>query len=198
MTNRESVWEKLAGKAAGYTDDEILDALKKRDRYEPAAVKIFVDEAVKRGLIHSEQDLFSPGFACEPRRLSLFPVPENRDIQRRIIRSFSRTLMIAGAIPILAGVKEIAENQLIYGIVMIIAGIIWVAAAFVIFRQQRREPWMVMLALALIGCVFAGWQIFSANNSKIMDYAVFIVISGVLFYALFYLRKLLNPKKTQQ
>lgn len=192
MTDRESLWQKLEEKVAVLDDAEILDALKIRDRYEPEAVKIYVNEAVKRRLIHSEQDLFSSEFACKPRRSSPFPIPENSNIQRRIIRSFSRTLIIVGLIPILMGIRQISEHQLISSIVMMAVGIVWIASSLMIFIRQHRTFWIPMLILALAACVFAGRLLILNSYSKPMDYAVFIIFFGIVFYALFYLRKLLH------
>ena len=56
------------------SDEEILVILKKRKQYQPEAAKLAIQEAIKRGLINSEQDLFSEKFQEQSSKSFLFPI----------------------------------------------------------------------------------------------------------------------------
>jgi hypothetical protein len=48
------------------SDDQLKEVLKKRSLYQEEAVKIAIQEAKKRGIIRSEEELPAPRFRHEP------------------------------------------------------------------------------------------------------------------------------------
>ena len=49
-----------------YSDAELIKILKVRDHYQSEAIAIAVEEAIKRGIINSEQDLLAKEFREAP------------------------------------------------------------------------------------------------------------------------------------
>ena len=61
---------------ASYSDEELRKVLKKRKLYRKEAADFAIQEAIKRELIYSEQDLFASEFKHEQEKFSVFPAIE--------------------------------------------------------------------------------------------------------------------------
>ena len=55
-----------------YNNDELINVLKKRKQYQKEAAEVAIQEAIKRGLIYSEQDLFADEFQDKVNTFSIF------------------------------------------------------------------------------------------------------------------------------
>ena len=117
-----------------YSDEEVLKILKKRKLYQVEAANLAVKEAIKRGLINSEQDLFDEEFKEEKISMKLFPTIEKEENKNKIRKSISRVLLIVGALPVTWGVIKITDTILFEGLLLISLGIIWMYAAAQIMR----------------------------------------------------------------
>jgi hypothetical protein len=82
---------------AGYTDDELRKVLKKRKLYQKEAAEFAIQEAIRRGIIYSDQDLFAKEFKDEPDKFSIFPSIENEKTSTKFKTSiFSFVTYIRG------------------------------------------------------------------------------------------------------
>ena len=59
-------------------DEQLKEVLKKRKLYQPEAAQAAIKEAIKRELIHSEEDLVKTEFRAKPLKKRLFPEIENK------------------------------------------------------------------------------------------------------------------------
>lgn len=191
MAEEKDFWDELREKMEKYSDEELTEVLKKRKQYEKQAVYIAVEEAVKRGLIHSEQDLFSESFTDEPSRFSLFPCPDKLHIRMRTIRSIARTLLVVAAIPLVFGVLKFQVHRYVEGIAMVVAGLSWITASWMIYRKQEKKYWPVLLLTAVLAGIYIARMLFLLKGLATMDYFIASALFLVLFYVLLYLRKLL-------
>lgn len=89
----------LTERYSEYSDEHILKILKQRTYYIPEAAQLAIDEALKRGLIKSEQDLLSEAFRVEELKFSWFPKPVNKANGMKISRSIGRSLVFAAFCP---------------------------------------------------------------------------------------------------
>ena len=185
-------WDGLREKMTHYTDHEIMDILRKRKSYEPEAVRIATNEAIRRNLIHSEQDLFSDKFAEQPTSWTLFPCPENKETRDKIIRSMSRMLMLVGVIPVIYGVLKFQNGKYPEGVAILVAGLLWVFSSFMIFSRKDRRFWAPILVVGLLALVYVSRMFLLVKGLRVMDYVVPGILFLVVFYVLFFLRALLK------
>jgi hypothetical protein len=190
--NDQDFWERLAIKMSEYSDEEIISILRKHKLYEPKAQEIAIAEAIRRGIIHSEQDLFSENFRTEPSRFTLFPHPEKKETMLKIVRSMSRALLLAGVIPIVFGVLKFQVFKYAEGSALVFAGLIWITSAWLIFSRQEKKFLTPMLVIAILSAVYVARILFLLKGLKVMDYAVPSILFVVILYSLFYLRSLLR------
>ena len=190
--NDPDFWNRLAERMQEYSDEEILAILTKLKLYEPEAQKIAVDEAIRRKLIHSEQDLFSPGFRPAPSRFTLFPHPEKKESILKIIRSLSRALLIAGVIPVVFGILKFQVAKYAEGSALVLTGLVWITFMWMVDARQDRRFWSPLLVILLLSALYAGRILVLLKGLRTMDYVIPDTLFLLIFYALFYLRKLLD------
>src|SRR5690554_6288827 len=75
-------------------DESLTEVLRKRNLYQPEAARSAIDEAIRRGLINSEEDLLSEKYRIQPLKTRLFPEIENEHLRVKIRKSISRSLLI--------------------------------------------------------------------------------------------------------
>ncbi len=173
-----------------YSDEEILVILKKRKQYQPEAAELAVQEAIKRRLINSEQDLFSEKFQEKPSKFRWFPIINDDKNNDKIRKSIARVLLITGAVPTVWGVLEISKSVSVEGVLLVILGAVWIYISVQLMRvvQERMVNLLFILlaaAVAYIVKLFIGMK-----GLVVMDF----VIPGVLFlfitYGLLFIRRL--------
>lgn len=179
-------------KYAGLTDLELTNILKKRNHYRDEAVKAAIKEGIKRGIIHSEQDLFGEKFKVEPLRFTLFPAIVNTAIREKTLKSMSRSLIIVGAIPTLFGGYNVYKNFSAENLAMAVLGIIWVVLAFTLMKKPNRKIIAVLFVLwagagAFVIFKLAGLAYVSGYDMLFSAAALMLVL-----YGLVYIRKLVE------
>jgi hypothetical protein len=200
--NTNDFWDRLTMKMKEYSDDEIISILEKLRLYEPQAQKIAIEEAIHRGIINSEQDLFSNRVTTEPPNFTLFPSPDKPETILKIARSISRALLVAGAIPVIFGVLRFQVYKFAEGSALMVAGLIWISSAWLLFSKQERRLWSPMVIIALFSAIYVSRILFLLKGLRTMDYIIPAILFAVIFYCLFYLRSLLvkldRNKKTRK
>ena len=173
-----------------YSDEEILDILKKRNYYQPEAADLAIKEAIKRELIYSEQDLVAEKFRVKPMRYSLFPSIEKENQKERIRKSIARVLFIAGVLPTVWGFVRFFGSVKLEGSILISFGFLWIFLSSRLFRKA--EPLTVrglfiLLALSVIYIV----KILNGPGSIVfMDVFILIFIYALVIYGLVFLMKI--------
>ncbi len=177
---------------AGYPDDELRRVLKKRKLYQREAADFAVQEAIRRGMIYSEQDLFAREFKNEPEKFLLFPVIENEKVRAKFKKSISRSLMILGALPAVWGGIQIFETQNIEGILIIIFGVTWSFTSFQLMHKLKINPKLIyfMFALAVLAVGYILKIFIKLHSLNAVDVLVGIIAAGFVFYAIGFLNSL--------
>lgn len=191
LADEKDFWDDLRERMKKYSEEELKEVLRKRKQYEEKAVEIAVYEAIERGLIHSPQDLSGEAFADEPPRFSFFPCSDKPHVRLRTLRSMARTLLVIAAIPLVFGFLKFQMHRYAEGSAMVLAGLVWITAAWMIYRRQEMKYWPVLLVTALLAAVYIARMLFLLKGLAITDYFIAAALFLVLFYALLYLRKLL-------
>lgn len=172
------------------SDDEIIDILKKRKYYQQEAADLAIHEAIKRGLINSEQDLFAEEFQEKSTAFSWFPVINDTENNTKIRKSIARVLLIIGALPGVWGALEISKSVLIEGILLILLSATWIYISTKLMRvvQKRMVNLLfVMLAASIIYVV----KLFSGMKGLVlMDFAIPAILFSLIIYILLFVRRL--------
>jgi hypothetical protein len=180
------LYDSLSEKYASYTDGQIVEILKKHKFYQPEAAKLAVEEAIRRGVIHNEDDLLAPEFRQMPRRFSLFPAIENQETKRRFQRSMSRIILFIGFLPIIYGILKIADKKTVEAAVFIGFGVVWSIISIFLLKNPRASLVYPLLVLAAISVIFATKLLLELPALKFTDVFVFLVVSCLTFYILIY------------
>jgi hypothetical protein len=175
-----------------YSDLQILEILKKRKHYQPDAAALAIDEAIKRGLIHSEQDLFSEEFNEPPRKKTLFPIPENEKYRDKLRKSISRMLIFGGVIPFAIGFTIQNNGKWIEGGFISLFGLIWIAMGYLLLQKSKPIFLNVLFILVITGGGYLFFGIFNANPIILRDALIAIATYGFAFYGLLYLKKIIR------
>lgn len=187
-------WERLEQKIHLYSNAQLEEMLRTRSSYRKRAVELAVAEAIRRGLIKNEAELEEEKFREISARFSLFPRPVNSTLRTKIIRSLSRSLLIAGAIPTVFGVYRILHYAPFEGGALTLIGLIWISSAWIIYTRYNSRFWSPMLIIALLGAIYIGRTMLLLKGLTLIDYLIAGGLNVVIFYSLFYLRILLKDE----
>lgn len=185
ISNRE-----FEGIIAGYNDDELRKVLKKRKLYQKEAADFAIVEAIRRGIIYSEQDLFASEFKHEPEKFSIFPTIENEKARTKFIKSITRSLLIIGAVPMVWGSVRFFEAQSLEGILIFIFGAAWSITSFQLMRSLNIKLIYFMFVLLILLVAYLVKTLISYRSINAMDIIVSIVSVGFIIYGIGFLNKL--------
>lgn len=173
-----------------YTDDEIRKVLKKRKLYQKDAADFAIQEAIRRGLIYSEQDLFAREFQPEHKKFSLFPIIENQKVRAKFRKSIARSLLILGALPMVWGGMKIFETQSLEGILIFLFGAAWSLASFQLMRSVSLKLIYFMFFLTVFAVGYLVKMFISSSYLNTIDMLVTVVAVGFIFYGIGFLGKM--------
>lgn len=177
-------------KIAESSDHEILKILELRKQYQRAAADFAVQEAIRRGLIHSEQDLFHQKFNGEPPKFWLFPTIEKETDRQRIRKSIGRSLLIAGFLPLVWGALQIYQDNFLMGAAIFILSGVWVFSAFHLISNSAPTMLKIMFLLWLAAVVYLALLLIDKPDLVFMDIFIASSVCALGLYGLLFLRKL--------
>ena len=172
------------------TDDEINKILVKRSHYQKEAAEAAISEAITRGMIHSEQDLFADKFRHKPLKFSVFPKIENEGSRKKMQKSLTRSLLFLGVIIIAWGVWEIFRHNLTEGAAFIIAGVIWNIISYSFFKTVNSLKIKLLFLIQGIAAIYTVIKLTLYNSLVFMDVFTVVVLFCFVFYGLLYMKKL--------
>lgn len=187
--NQVSEFKKII---AGYSDDELRKVLKKRNLYRIEAADFAIQEAIRRGIIYSEQDLFAKEYKDEPEKFSIFPSIDNEKARRKFKKSISRSLLILGALPMVWGGIKIFETQGLEEILIFIYGAAWSLTSFQLMRSAKLNPKLIyfMFLLAILAFGYLIKIYISSHFINTIDLLISAIVVGFVFYAIGFLGKM--------
>ena len=173
-----------------YNNEQLINVLKKRTQYQKEAREIAIREAIKRGIINSEQDLFAKEFNDKPQKFSIFPVIDSDDNRNKIRKSIARVLLIIGSLPVVWGVIRIVDNELFEGILLSILGCIWIFASIKLLKKMDLQKVFLLFVMLFLSVVYIVKLFFTIKTPTAMDYLIPAILYSLVIYALLLLRKL--------
>ncbi|MCK3685088.1 hypothetical protein [Maribellus sp. YY47] len=170
----------------GYSDDEIIRILKRRTYYIPEASRLAIDEAIKRGIIHSEQDLFSDEYKVEELSFSWFPHIRDLFTRAKIRKSIARSLVIAGVIPLVFGMMQMNRGLREEGSLVLAFGLVWMFFSAQLNRNYHKVFVLILLVCDIAGTAFLFFRLLRPPAKPFLDFfitgAVFVLITYGLIY----------------
>ena len=152
------------------SDEEIREILLMRKSYQPQAAQAAIKEAISRGILNSEQDLFSEEYNLPANRFGIFPDIRKPEQKAKILSSIHRTLYFIGIIPLVfAGMKYFNGDQSA-GIAYAAAGTIWFFLNFLHSKTKSNLILNVMFVLLVVAFGYATYSVSLMKSPEIMDY----------------------------
>lgn len=173
-----------------YSDEEILEILKKQKYYQSEAVEVASEEAVKRELINSEQDIFHEDFRTESLQFGLFPNIEDEKNKNRIRKSIARGILISGVLPTVFGFLKLNDGNNLEGILLLAGGILWILFAAKLIQRLTFRMINGLVVLSVLSFIYIGRLFILQKSIVFMDAFIVGILYSLLFYGLFFLRKL--------
>lgn len=175
---------------ANYSDEELRKVLKKRNLYQKEAADFAIGEAIKRGLIFSEQDLFAREFQPEPEKFTLFPAVENEKARAKFRKSITRSLILIGALPMVWGGIMIFKTQSIEGIVLFLFGAVWSIISFQLMRSVNTKLIITLFLMLMLVIAYFVKVFISVSFLKMIDVAFTAIVIGFIAYGIGFLSRL--------
>lgn len=173
-----------------YNNEEILNVLKKRKQYQKEAADIAIREAIKRGLINSEQDLFAEEFQEKPTEFSIFPTIENNRTRTKIRKSIARVLLISGAVPLIFGTIKINEGQILEGSLLIVLTAIWVYATIQQFKAANLKMINLLFVILAASVIYIIKLFVFFENPVLLDFLIPGILGALITYGLLFIRRM--------
>ncbi len=174
------------------SDGELRELLKNRKNYQPKAASAAIQEAIRRGILQSEQDLFAEEYCSQENHSRfLFPHIEKPEQKAKTLNSLYRIFYVAGIIPLVFAGMNYRNNQAI-AIASVVVGLSWMYLTFRLSKTKKRLFLSLMQIMFYVVIGFATHSVFSQINSTIMDFAVLIIASLVSIYCLLFARSILK------
>lgn len=172
-----------------YSDERIIEILKRRDHYQQEAANLAIEEAIKRGIIFSEQDLFAEEYKVADVEFSLFPHLKKAENKHRIRKSLSRSMVILGILPVVYGLMQMnKEHHFVGGLILILGGL-WMFCSAQLIKEYRKIFIQGLFILATLAMAYVYSKLFSTTGLILFDYFLPGILFLLLSYALLLLRK---------
>ena len=179
----------LKERIVNYNDSELVRILKQRTYYTDEAVEIAVKEAMRRGMINSEQDLFDEKFRVEKLSFSWFPLPSNEAAVLKLQKSIARSLLFCGVIPIVFGFLEINTGNVLNGKIILAVGFLWIFLSSQMLRTFNLLFLIILFLLDFASLVFIYWRLFQSSAAGLIDFFIVTSLFLLVTYGLLYFRK---------
>lgn len=173
-----------------YSDAELIGILKMRNHYQPEAARLAVEEAVKRGIINSEQDIFAEEFRTKQLKNTFFPVVGNEIQRNKISRSIIRVLIISGVVVGMMGLIQLFDNNLAESILLLAVSITWIVLSVMLLRKVRHSIIRILFVFVVISIVYTAKLLIEKELLSVMDFFIPVVFYFLVIYGLIFLRKI--------
>jgi hypothetical protein len=173
-----------------YNDQEILSILKKRKYYQPEAVKMAKEEAFKRNLINSEEDLLGDEYSVPPLKFGLFPKIESKKNKAKIRKSIARAVLIAGVLPTVWGFLTLNNGNNLEGGILVASGLLWIFLSAKLIQKVNDSYLKALFVFSALSFLYVGKVLLQGADIVFMDVFIIAVLYGLLLYGLIFIRKL--------
>ena len=172
-----------------YFDEQLKEVLKMRDHYQPEAAKLAIQEVLRRGIINSEQDLFSEEYRCEEIQFSLFPKIKRDRNRIKMRKSIARSMVISSALPVVYGLVEMRTGNKWEGAAIFLFGLLWLFCSAQLIKMFHVFFVRCLMAGTVLGVLYIFYRLISLQTTVFMDFFLVLVLTGFIFYGLIFLAR---------
>lgn len=175
---------------AELSEKQLVEVLKKRSLYQEAAAKQAVREAIKRGIIHTEDDLLGTEYREKRLKRQLFPEIEDEKIRNKIRRSISRGFLLSGSLPAILSVIRLTRGNFTEGALLLAFAVIWMGTSAWMFQQFSRAALVLLVVLFAVSFFYTLKLLLAPFSYSIMDKFIVVILYLLIAYGLMYLNRL--------
>ena len=175
-----------------YSNDEIIEVLRKRDYYQQEAAEAAYRIAIDRELIHSEADLMAPHFRVKPLKRKFIPEIKREKNKNRIRKSVGRSLLIAGLLPLIFGYLRLNSGNAVEGSLLVGAGITWMLLSTLIIRKGSKTALHLLFVLTAISAFYLAYLFATSKSLVFMDVFIAASLYFLVVYGLLFLRRIID------
>lgn len=137
------------------TDDELLNVLRQRVDYQEKAVDSAIREALRRGVIQSQEEvdrLFpKTNGRSDSGHFSIFAQLADKTQAESLFSSFTRPLIILGLVPFLFALFRTSQLSIGKIVVLVLGGLIWCAMIFYLKKTYKKViPLILGVGFAIV------------------------------------------------
>lgn len=171
------------------SNEQLIDILKKRDHYQQEAAELAIKEAIERGIICSEQDLFAQKYKVEELKTSLFPRIEKGENKQMIRRSIARSLLICGVMPVVYGLVQMNSSSVFEGAAILFFGLFWMASSAQLIRSFQNILVIFLIIESIGGFLYIAGKLLLKGNPVFMDFFIPFMLCMLVLYGLLFLKR---------
>jgi hypothetical protein len=180
-TNREGI--SFEEQFLDISDQEIVNILKLRKHYQPEAARAAINEALKRGLIHAEDDLLGEQFRPQSLgRPSIFPVGNTEAQNVAIVNSLCRIMYGISLIPLIMTYYQFDNGKILGAIIHLIAALVVIAVTYRLNRTKRSFLAHLLLAFNVPVMGYAFYLLAEKGIPTTMDAVATAVVLLTILY----------------
>lgn len=176
-----------------FSDAEIREILLLRNSYQEKAAQAAIQEAISRGIIQSEQDLFSEAYrqpTNQPGRF--FPNIRKPEQKERILSSIYRINYILGIIPFIFAGLNYSKGEFTPCVIFAGVGIGWMFLNFRLSKTKSGLLLNLMFALVILAFAYSIYYVYILKSPQVMDFAVTVIAFLIPAYCLLFARSILK------
>ncbi|HZH71929.1 MAG TPA: hypothetical protein VFD91_05525 [Mariniphaga sp.] len=171
-------------------DAQLKEVLRRRKLYQKDAARIAVEEALRRELIYSEEDLYAPEYNYEPSRMGLFPTIESPKNRNKIRKSIARSLILAGILPAIWGVVRLKSGFETESLMILIFGIVWMGTSAILFMKYNKFAVGILFGLLTGSAAYVVYYLSRVQQVVFMDLLISVVMYLLILYGLMFVLKI--------
>jgi len=173
-----------------YSDERIIEILKQRNHYLPEAAKLAIEEAIKRRIIFSEQDLFAKEYQVEELKTSLFPKIIKPENQQKIRKSIARSLVICGVIPVVFGLVQSNRGNPVEGSLILLFGLLWIYFSSQLIKGYHKLFVFLLISASTLLLAYIYTKLILAGISAFFDFFLPAALFLLIIYGLLFLKRI--------
>ncbi len=187
--------ESLKERFTQYPDSQLLEILNNHKNYQGLAVQVAKEIAKERGLIHSDQDLLTPGFNQDHYySRSLFPLLKSKEQADRVLQSLLRVLYLATIVPMVLAVFDYANHKFSEMSVWSCLMIFWGLAVFSLDKKKKTGLVYILYVLFIVFQVLFLASFGPSSIPSVIDVFIYLIAVFLVLYILTYAFIILKRK----
>jgi hypothetical protein len=171
-------------------DEQLIEILKKRKLYQYEAANAAIQEAIKRDIIASEEDLHLHEFSHEPLKPRLFPLIENPKNRNRLRKSIARGLLLTGLLPLIWGMVRFNAGLKTEGMLLFTFGIVWMGLSAWLIRMYSSTAVRLLIILAGFSILYVIRRMILSPQIIFMDMFITGVLYSFVLYGMLFVQRL--------